>query len=302
LNLGTRYLGRSAGCYTAPWALIIPAPAGRGAGANFLNNRNVNDEGRGQMPVDYDSILVAANSAVDRAADWLNQADGLAFSKQTKPSGEEVTQADIAVQNVITRYLESENPEVRVVGEESSSHNFMLPAYWLVDPIDGTINLVRGAPYYAVSLAYVEDGAPVVGVIYAPLLNFRMSATTADRPADIVHPRAVDEAIVGITGTGGAEPDAANVVARMHRAAYRIRMHGSMAMDLASVATGWIDACVCLKPHPWDVAAGLVLAKANGYTVIGSDGADYSWGSRYLIAGPASIVHELADLVNETWV
>jgi myo-inositol-1(or 4)-monophosphatase len=252
--------------------------------------------------VDYSRILATANSAVDKAAEWLEQADDLAFRKETKPSGEEVTPADIAVQGVVTRHLEYHDPGVPVMGEESPGNNFELPAYWLIDPIDGTINLARRAPYYAISLAYVENVNPVVGVIYAPSLDFRMSAAIANRPAVISNPGSVHEAIVGITGTGGGHPDASNMVALIHREAYRIRMHGSMAMDLASVAAGWIDACICIRPHPWDVAAGIVLAKAKGYTVIGSDGEDYHPSSRYLVAGPVGIVNELAMMVDHSWV
>ena len=249
-----------------------------------------------------DEILHAANVAVDETADWLRHADVKMFEQRRKKSGEEVTQADITIQQIITERLSYLTPGVPVVGEESQEHELPSRSYWLIDPIDGTMNLARGAPYYAVSVAYVQDSKPVVGVVYAPALNLRRGRIYENVTTELERgsqAKELHKAIVGITGTGHLNPGSADLVAEIHRHAYRIRMHGSMALDLLGVAEGWIDACVCLQPHPWDIAAGIVLALADGNTVLGQNSQTYSWRSPYLIAGSHDIAIKLRQIVQD---
>lgn len=115
-----------------------------------------------------EQILQAANAAIDEAARWFGSADDNMFHEQRKHSGEEVTEADITVQALISHELARQTPDIPVIGEESETHNQPDSSYWLLDPIDGTINVIRGAPYYAVSLAFIQESQPVIGVIYRP--------------------------------------------------------------------------------------------------------------------------------------
>ncbi len=244
-----------------------------------------------------EQMLRAANAAVDEAVQLLREADHSMFREKRKSSGEEVTRADVAVQVAIARELERQTPGIPLVGEESNNPSLPTGSYWLLDPIDGTMNAIRGAPYYAVSLAFIQDSEPVVGVIYAPALNQRRSAIyNKAQPTKQATPVALKQAIVGITGTRHADLDVANVVARIHREAYRIRMQGSMCLDLFGVASGWIDACVCIRPCPWDVAAGIVIARQTGHVVSGLGG-DFAWQSPFLIAGSLPVTQELLPIL-----
>ncbi|MEV0488685.1 inositol monophosphatase family protein [Streptomyces atratus] len=141
----------------------------------------------------------------------------------------------------------------------------------MLDPIDGTMYFARGAPMYAVSLAYVRDDVPLVGVVDAPVLGRRW--TTPGRP-ESARPVAEDvrRAVVGVSGTGSGRSGARRVLDRVQDEAYRFRMQGSMALDLVGVAEGWLDACVCIAPKPWDVAAGVALCRERGRAVLGADG------------------------------
>ncbi|MFF6994554.1 inositol monophosphatase family protein [Streptomyces sp. NPDC008313] len=241
-------------------------------------------------------LLTIAEAAVGEAAAWSATAGRTWSTARYKASGEEVTAADIEVESRVTRVLAAWTPRIPVVGEESSAPGASLPARcWVLDPIDGTMNFARGAPMYAVSLAYVQDGVPLVGVVEAPALGRRW--TTPGRPEN-VRPVAEDmnRAVVGLSGTGAARGGARRVLDRVQDEAYRVRMQGSMALDLVGVAEGWLDACMCIAPKPWDVAAGVALCRERGRSVLGAGGRAFSFDSPVLLAGSPATARWLAGL------
>ena len=228
-------------------------------------------------------------------------------SPEIKGAGDYVTQVDLASEHAITRVLTSGEPGIPVVGEEEGGRRE--DRYWSVDPLDGTTNFVHGFPLVGVSIALVEDGRPVVGVVAAPFL---------------------EETYVALRGGGarllrsGAEPrllevsrrePAAAVVAtgfpfrhkerlpRYLRAFERclerfedLRRPGAASLDLAWVAAGVFDGFFELGLSPWDVAAGALLIEEAGGVV-----SDWGGGSNYLagdiLAGPASVHAELRSIV-----
>ncbi|WP_324786179.1 inositol monophosphatase [Streptomyces sp. H51] len=254
---------------------------------------------------DRRQLLTVAEAAVDEAVAWLATAGEGWSTARFKASGEEVTAADIEVESRVTRVLTARTPGVPVVGEESSTAGAPLPARcWVLDPIDGTMNFARGAPMYAVSLAYVRNGNPLVGVVEAPSLGRRW--TTPGRRPENARPPAEDvgRAVVGVSGTGAGtgtssgsgRGSARRVLDRVQDEAYRVRMQGSMALDLVGVAEGWLDACVCIAPKPWDVAAGVALCRERGRAVLGADGTAFSFDSPVLVAGTPQVALRLAEL------
>ncbi|QGZ48458.1 inositol monophosphatase family protein [Streptomyces sp. QHH-9511] len=237
-------------------------------------------------------LLGVATEAVEEGARWLADA-GTAWSRtRFKPSGEEVTDADVEVERRISAVLARRTPDVPVVGEESGPGGPLPRRCWLLDPIDGTMNFARGGPLYGLSLAYVVEGVPRLGVIDAPALGRRWSAGAGDFPVEeATGPGSLSRAVVGVSGTGGSRWG--TFLGRLHDEAYRVRSHGAMSLDLVGVAEGWIDACLCIGPQPWDVAAGTVLVRERGGAVLGAGGTDFTWGSVVLAAGPRSLAREL---------
>ena len=234
-------------------------------------------------------LRTVAEAAVDEAVGWLSSAGAERSARRFKASGEEVTDADIEVEARMSRLLGARTPRIPVVGEESATApDAPLPSRcWLLDPIDGTMNFARGAPMYAVSLAYVEDGVPLLGVVHAPALGRRWSTGTA-APGSVVEATAADElrrAVVGVSGTGSGGRRTRRLLDRVQDEAYRLRTQGSMALDLVGAAEGWLDACVCIAPKPWDIAAGVALCRERGRAVLGADGRAFSFDSPVLVAG-----------------
>ncbi|MFD4266282.1 histidinol-phosphatase [Rhodococcus sp. NPDC058481] len=90
-----------------------------------------------------------------------------------KPDLTPVSDADLAVERAVRAVLAAERPDDAVLGEEFGGDATFEGRQWVVDPIDGTKNFVRGVPVWATLIALLQDGIPVVGVISAPALSRR---------------------------------------------------------------------------------------------------------------------------------
>ncbi|PWH05366.1 histidinol phosphatase [Brachybacterium endophyticum] len=108
--------------------------------------------------------------AVDQLTLSRFKAQDLAI--ETKPDLTEVTDADRSAEELVRSQLSRSRSRDQVIGEEfgSSGHS---PRQWIIDPIDGTSNFVRGVPVWGTLIGLVEDGEPVVGLVSAPALSRR---------------------------------------------------------------------------------------------------------------------------------
>ena len=118
--------------------------------------------------------LTLALTLADRA-DALTRArfGALDLSIDTKPDLTPVTDADRAVEDELRRVLGRERSDDSIVGEEFGGTTTFSGRQWIIDPIDGTKNFVRGVPVWASLIALLEDGVPTVGVVSAPALQRR---------------------------------------------------------------------------------------------------------------------------------
>ena len=153
---------------------------------------------------------------------------------------------------------------------------------WVVDPIDGTFNLVHGFPMWAISIGFVQAGVPTLGIVYNPVRDEMFAArlghgaTLNGAPLAVSGERNVDRPLVevGYSSSKPLEPYLA-LIGRLLADGCEFRRTGSAALGLAQVAAGWTDGYVETHVHSWDVAAGLVLVReAGGWTndFLGGDG------------------------------
>ncbi|WP_370770950.1 inositol monophosphatase family protein [Actinomadura roseirufa] len=235
---------------------------------------------------------------------------GLLTAKGDRDMASEV---DYAVERAVRDYLRDRTPDIAVLGEEEGitgdSRGDLL---WAVDPVDGTANFVRGIPLCAFSLGLVRKGRSVVGVIDVPFLGTRyhaaqdIGAYVGDRRIHAGTTTDLRDAIVGIGDYAigeGAESENRLRLALTERLAdnvQRIRMLGSAAVDLAWVAEGKLDASIMLSNHPWDTAAGAIIAREAGAVVSDIDGTPHTFTSSATIASAPAITKEIAALIQET--
>ncbi|HDS1218978.1 inositol monophosphatase [Stenotrophomonas maltophilia] len=191
------------------------------------------------------------------------------------------SEVDADAEKVIVKELKRAYPEYGVFGEEGGvqgEHRHM----WVIDPLDGTSNYLRGVPHYCVSIALVENGEPTDAVIFDPLRN---ELFTASRGAGAVlndrRIRVADRKDLGGTmiQTGFAPRERARAGAQLKAVdallvqAEDIRRTGSAALDLAYVACGRADAYFEAGVKAWDIAAGVLLVREAGGKVCDFKGA-----------------------------
>ena len=123
---------------------------------------------------DRTADLQLALTIADRA-DTVTRSRFLALDLKVddKPDLTPVTDADLAVEEALRSALAAERPLDAVLGEEFGGDSVIEGRQWVLDPIDGTKNFVRGVPVWATLIALLDDGVPVVGVISAPAVNRR---------------------------------------------------------------------------------------------------------------------------------
>jgi myo-inositol-1(or 4)-monophosphatase len=223
------------------------------------------------------SIREFAESIARRAGQCIAEhRAGKALSIQQKKNARDlVTPADLAADRLITDAIRQAFPSHRILSEESSgtidgealSHG----QWWIIDPIDGTVNFAAGQRHVGVSIAYAQGGVVQVGVVHAPFLDESFSAVRgqgatlngvpigASQNSDLVRSTIA-------TGFPSDRSDLEPLVWRVRqvlRHAQDIRRLGAASIDTCWVACGRIDAYY-ETVWPWDIAAGALIAREAG--------------------------------------
>lgn len=236
------------------------------------------------------------------------QAPGALMGKGDRDFASEV---DLTVEREIRTFLAAETPSIGFLGEEEGSTRPDAERQWILDPIDGTVNFTRALPMCGVSLALVEAGKPVIGVIELPFLHHLYTAVHgrgAYRNRHLIQASAttrLQDAMVSIGDYGVGESAARNptrlaLTAELAKTALRLRLFGSAAVDLAWLADGATDATIFLSNMPWDTAAGVILAREAGAVVVDLDGTDHTIDSGATIAAAPGIIDEFLEVVQST--
>jgi myo-inositol-1(or 4)-monophosphatase len=234
---------------------------------------------------------------------------------EEKAKNDVVSRADHESEAVCRRVLLGAFPSDRFLGEETgmSGANESAPA-WIVDPLDGTANFVRGFPHWAVSIARTRGGllGPLeVGVIWDPI---KKDLFTAEAGAGAfrngvrtkVRPRAGLDGAALATGFPFRQQAKIDVYLRIFREVFlkaqSLRRAGSAALDLAYVAAGIFDGFFEFGLSPWDTAAGALLIAEAGGVVTDFDGGP-SWRTRgNVLAGAPGVHAALRGLVDRLGV
>ncbi len=189
-----------------------------------------------------------------------------------KRAGDFLSAADLAAERHLRSRLRRARPADGWLGEETgaggSGHR-----RWIVDPLDGTTNFLRGIGHWAISVALERDGRLVMGVVHDPVRQETFAAQVGG-PASLngrpIAPAPTGDMAHALFGTGipfgdmpHIEGHAADIARLMPRCA-GVRRMGAASLDLAYVAAGRLDGFWERRLQPWDIAAGLVLLRQAG--------------------------------------
>jgi myo-inositol-1(or 4)-monophosphatase len=255
-------------------------------------------------PLDLDLAALCATAEIAARAGGavVTQNFGTARNVRTKAPGDWVSAVDIDSEAAVREVLSLETG-LPVFGEEAGGERAALG--WLVDPLDGTANFLHGFDAVGVSVALVRDGVPVVGVVFAPLLDRTWTATlgggaTCDGRPIRVSERAPEQAICA-TGFPFRRPDVRPAYLTMLGASMDrfedLRRVGAASLDLCWVAEGVFDGFFEIGLGPWDVAAGALVIREAGGVVTDWAGDDGAWlSSGDILAAPPRVHATLREL------
>jgi len=214
--------------------------------------------------------IAAAKSAVLAQAAYLHREFG-AVRSDWKSDGTRVTPADIAISEAIFADLRARFPDDELLSEElgDATAPIVMKARfaWVLDPIDGTSNYATGIPSCAISLALLENGMPVYGVIYDLARRVLLhggpgfGVWDGDRAAQVKTDTPAGHRMLGFHSPMDKKfyPHASLLVSR-----FKIRGLGSSTLHLAYVAAGLFDATVDHNVRVWDIAAAVPLVLGGG--------------------------------------
>lgn len=216
-----------------------------------------------------------------------------------------VTRADQTAQRAAIEHIRSTYPDDPIVAEEDDDRTELPetgPA-WVIDPIDGTANYVRGLGVWTSSVAAVVDGAPVGAASVMPALDDVYTATAdegrlnGDRMSvsDCEDPETFAVAVLGWGPTADRTEYKALSTTTIDRFGDMRRL-GSMQAALAFVAGGQLDAAITTShPNPWDSIAGVHLIECAGGTVTDAEGRAWRHDSPSLVASNGRAHDALLD-------
>jgi myo-inositol-1(or 4)-monophosphatase len=247
----------------------------------------------------------AARSAGNVITRAFEQVDKIEI--QSKGTNDFVTNVDLSAEQVIIETLQKSYPDHCIISEESGVINGKNTDYqWVIDPLDGTTNFVKGIPHFAVSIALKVKGKLDQAVIYDPVRGELFTASRgkgAQLNGFRIRVRQAKELNGAIIATGFPHK------AKQHLDAYMnifkslftktsdMRRAGSAALDLAYVAAGRVEGFFEIGLKPWDTAAGeLLVVEAGGLVTDFTGGHNHSQSGNIVAGSPRLLKQILSEM------
>ncbi|MBE4572716.1 inositol monophosphatase [Vibrio navarrensis] len=207
-----------------------------------------------------------------------------------KGTNDFVTNVDKEAETIIIDTIKNSYPEHCIIAEENGTIDGKdKDVQWIIDPLDGTSNFIKGIPHFAVSIAVRIKGKTEVACVYDPMQN---ELFTAQRGSGaqlnsarirVKQPKDLQGAIIA-TGFPFKQKQHSEsyfkIMSAMFVEVADFRRAGSAALDLCYVAAGRVDGYFELGLKPWDIAAGELIAREAGAIIT-----DFAGGTEYLKSG-----------------
>jgi myo-inositol-1(or 4)-monophosphatase len=214
-----------------------------------------------------------------------------------------VTAADRRAEETLYTELSKARPGYGFLGEEGGRREGTDKSHtWIVDPLDGTTNVLHGIPHFAISIGLARDDTVVAGVIYNPandelytaergkgafLNDQRLRVAARKRLADSVVACGLPHLGRGDLALGRRE------LGQVQERVAGLRRFGAAALDLAFVAAGRFDGYWERDMSPWDLAAGILMVRESGGFITDADGGDAMFTKGHVVAGNELVHREL---------
>lgn len=250
--------------------------------------------------------LTLARSLALRAGALLRDAYRGSKRIQYKGRIDLLTNYDLESHNLIVKGIQEAFPQDAIISEEGIEQS-SLPDAWLIDPLDGTTNFVSGLPDFTISIAYLQDSNPVLGVIYNPPVGDLFHAERnkgAFLNDEIIKVSQTDALIESVLAEGFPYDleqitfDPFDAWTRIFYKTRGIRHVACASLTMAYVAAGRIEAYWEEGCYPWDLAAGMLLVTEAGGSISRIDGSTNPLRQPCsVLASNGHLHHELTELL-----
>ncbi|MCV7422209.1 histidinol-phosphatase [Mycobacterium yunnanensis] len=229
-----------------------------------------------------DDLDLALRMADEADALTLDRFGALDLHVDTKPDLTPVTDADTSAEELLRGLLTANRPDDAVLGEEFGGTAVFEGRQWVLDPIDGTKNFVRGVPVWSTLIALLEDGVPTVGVVSAPALARRWWASAGagaftafngtTRKISVSGVSELDSASLSFSDLTTGWEDRRDRFVELTDAVWRVRGYGDF-WSYCLVAEGAVDVVAEPEVKLWDLAPLDVLIREAGGSFTNLQGA-----------------------------
>lgn len=186
---------------------------------------------------------------------------------------EPVIRQDKEIESYLRKQIRKKYPKHGIIGEEGTRVEQRNGYSWILDPLDGTINYMRGFPYFSVSVAVMKNGRPFIGVVYNPLmceLFWAQSGKGAYMNGRKIGASGVSRLEQAYFSTGFRYKRGKGFIRPLKKIknvlekSMVVRRTGSASTDLCNVARGSFDGFFMYDTRKWDVMAGILIVKEAG--------------------------------------
>lgn len=227
-----------------------------------------------------------AGELIERATERV---DLIAIEEKSR--NDFVSDIDRKAEQEVLYHLKKAYPDHSFLGEETGASDGDSDYQWIIDPIDGTTNFLRGIPHCSVSIACMYKGQPLHAVVLDPIKRDEFTAskgkgaTLNGRRIRCSSRNGLHGALIGtgVPFNGFAYDNIDAYLACLKEVAGQtagVRRIGSAALDLAYVAAGRFDGYWEMNLKPWDMAAGILLVKEAGGMI-----SDFKGGNQFMDSG-----------------
>jgi len=263
----------------------------------------------------HQDLETAKIAALAAGALVRSRADAVGAVRSKSTAIDLVSETDVASGVEAVRTILARDPDATFVVEEPEVYELAQAAVgdlehgrvWVIDPIDGTTSFLHGYPCYSVSIALLEDGQPIVGVVYNAALdelNWAARGQGAFLGGTPLSPRPTEDLTRAVLVTGfpydRTEPlewQLRTLSAFLRYPIQDVRRDGSAAIDCCHVAKGRCDGYWEYGLRVWDIAAGVLICEEAGVRVTDIEGQPWSVNSSTICAANPTLHARMLDLI-----
>lgn len=246
--------------------------------------------------------ISAARQAGEIIIRHIDQLDRIQIT--AKSQNDYYSEVDIKAEQTIIQAIHKAYPDHGIIAEESGSFNEDAECVWIIDPLDGTSNYLHGFPFYAISIAVQVKNRLEHAVIYDPSRHECFAATRGrgarlnDRRLRVSKQTQLSASMIGASLQSNTRGPSLHTTQALLDQCASVRRSGSVALELAYVASGRLDGFFGFGLKPWDIAAGCLLIQEAGGLVSDQQGGDDYLKHGDVIAGTPKVFKSLVQALH----